>query len=105
MMSLRQDAGMSPATIPTTLPAGYDQSDAKPTTEHVREPVQRPARNAGTMPSEVIDRLVVHIAGQEVPLGGDIVLSVDGIGVDVPLAQRLAVVAHGRILTQRTAPA
>jgi len=26
--------------------------------------------------------MLVHIAGQEVPLGGDIVLSVDGIGVD-----------------------
>ena len=65
MELVRQDEAMSPATIPTTLPAGYDQSGAKPTPEHVREPVQRPARDASTVPSEVIDRLVVHIAGQD----------------------------------------
>jgi hypothetical protein len=110
-MSLRQDAGMSPATISTRLPAGYDQSDAKPTTEHVREPVQRPARNAGTVPSEVIDRLVVHIAGQDerasiedlatrsgshTPAGALMVGAVDG----TPLAA--VSIASGEIVSEPT---
>ncbi|TMK99194.1 MAG: hypothetical protein E6G34_06800 [Actinobacteria bacterium] len=56
---------MSPATIPTTLPAGYDPSGAQPTPEHDREPARRPVANASAVPCEVIDKLVVHIAGED----------------------------------------
>ena len=108
---------MSPVTIPTTLPAGYDQSGAKPTPEHVpdpehvREPVQRPARDASTVPSEVIDRLVVHIAGQDerasiedlatrsgsrTPAGALMVGAVDG----TPLAA--VSIASGEIVSEPT---
>src|SRR2546425_5811644 len=65
MTRLRQYGVMSPATIPTTLPAGYDEPGATPTAEHDREPVQGPVRDASAVPSEVIDKLVVHIAGQD----------------------------------------
>ena len=102
---------MSPVTIPTTLPAGYDQSGAKPTPEHVREPVQRPARDASAVPSEVIDRLVVHIAGQDerasiedlatrtgshTPAGALMVGAVDG----TPLAA--VSIASGEIVSEPT---
>jgi hypothetical protein len=56
---------MSPATTPTTLPAGYKEAGAKPTPEHLREPAHRSAPDASPVPAEVIDRLVVHIAGQD----------------------------------------
>src|SRR5437764_1305451 len=111
MALVRQHRAMSPVTIPTTLPAGYDQSGAKPTPEHVREPVQRPARDASTVPSEVIDRLVVHIAGQDerasiedlarrsgsrTPAGALMVGAVDG----TPLAA--VSIASGEIVSEPT---
>ena len=99
---------MSPVTIPTTLPAGYDQSGAKPTPEPLREPVQK----ASTVPSEVIDRLVVHIAGQDerqsiedlatrtgshTPAGALMVGAVDG----TPLAA--VSIASGEMVSEPTA--
>jgi len=112
MLLVRQDGAMSPATIPTTLPAAYEQSGAQPTAEHVREPVQRPAPDASTVPSEVIDRLVVHIAGQDeresiedlatrtgshTPAGALMVGAVDG----TPLAA--VSIASGEMVSEPTA--
>ena len=111
MLLMRQDRAMSPATIPTTLPGAYAQSGAKPTAEHVREPVQRPAPDASTVPSEVINRLVVHIAGQDeresiedlairtgshTPAGALMVGAVDG----TPLAA--VSIASGEIVSEPT---
>lgn len=108
MLLVRQDGAMSPATIPTTLPAGYEQSGAKPTAERV----QRPAPEASTVPSEVIDRLVVHIAGQDerqsiedlatrtgshTPAGALMVGAVDG----TPLAA--VSIASGEMVSEPTA--
>jgi len=100
---------MSPATTPITLPVGY--ANGKPTPEHVGEPAQRAARDAGTVPSEVIDRLLVHIAGQDerasiedlatrtgshTPAGALMVGAVDG----TPLAA--VSIASGEIVNEPT---
>jgi len=111
MRLVRQDAAMSPATVPTTLPAGYDQAGAKPHSQHVRQVGHRSAPDASPVPSEVIDKLVVHIAGQDerasiedlatrsgshTPAGALMVGAVDG----TPLAA--VSIASGEIVSEQT---
>src|SRR5438552_1447387 len=55
----------TPARIPAALPAGYGPSGAQSTPVHDREPARRPVANASDVPCEVIDKLVVHIAGED----------------------------------------